>query len=134
MRRDDLTDFRILTLACMSLGIATAAQGNELGATSRATLSISITVPPHLRVSQAPAKTGDLSPGTRQLCIATNGFSAFRVAVLGAGEAVQNGVTSQPTRPLGCDVLNSGTGETILRLQSASAPAAAPMTLIIIPD
>jgi hypothetical protein len=71
---------QFLTLALLGAASSVASAG-ELGPTSRETISISITIPPHVMVK--PAKSGtDGAVSAGAWCVSSNGVAHYHVALL----------------------------------------------------
>jgi hypothetical protein len=127
-RRDDMNCAGAARLA-WGIGLLaaplTGAAAGELGPTSRGTVSISITIPPHLSVLPSGRSDRDRPPG---LCMAANGTREYRVAIVGPSEF--------PGRE---DILPARSGECAAATAAALAgtartAAAGPVTLLIVPD
>lgn len=73
-------------LMLLAIGwIPAAASAGDLAATSRGTVSISITVPPHARLTPIASGQGSPQAGTGALCLTANGIPQFHVAVVPEG-------------------------------------------------
>ena len=114
-----------LALAWLLVPLAPAAAG-ELGPVSRGTVSISITIPPHVRVSRPAGATLSDSHG---LCLGGTGLGDYRVRVLDSAGS-QLGQDALPGRSGGC----AGPGATAIVNAAASPAEAGPVTLLIVPD
>jgi hypothetical protein len=125
------------------LGVPVAASAGEMGTMSRGTVSIRITIPPHVRI----ASGGDLastaaSSMARPLCIATNGLAHYRVALLSPAGAVQDNVSSLDraakrarTVPDGaCVATNADGSRTNLSIVELAGSGTEPPTLLIVPE
>jgi hypothetical protein len=114
-----------LALAWLLAPSAPAAAG-DLGPTSRGTVSISITIPPHVRVSR-PA--GSAPSDLRGLCVDGIGLGEYRVRILNAAGS-QLGQDMLPGRLGGCASL----GATAIANAAVGPAESGPMTLLIVPD
>ena len=128
------------------LGIFAAASGaasaGELGATSRGTVSISITVPPHLVL----AVSSDREASSNALCVSSNAPDHYHIARLSAdGTALQSLVLGarSPTRQSGAKEACGPIEEELTRASDSFKGDAAdrqpgansrPVTLLIVPD
>jgi hypothetical protein len=129
----------VLTLlAC--LGTSSVAIAGELGSTSRGTVSISITIPPHVTATAASADGGE---GKGGLCLRSNGFKSYHVALLDGAEPLRSSISfsDDPTAPgskqLPCAA--SGVAREASRLivgreSAARTSVDRPLTLLIVPD
>jgi hypothetical protein len=102
------------------------ASAGELGPTSRDAVSISITIPPHVRVSRSAAAD---SPGAQALCVVGSGLGDYRVRILDASGS-PGGPDVDPGGPSGCGV---GAAAAAARTVPADL-AAGPVTILIVPD
>lgn len=134
---------RVLLLLGLA-GISTSAEAGILGPTSRNTVSISVTVAPHVVVSEVSRPTrlaaGDTATA---LCIGSRGLTAYRATLLaridGRSEAidlplVRKGQLSADRQSCGQDVGAGATVHLDSRLAQAIRGSTEPATLLIIPD
>lgn len=126
---------RALALASLFIPLSGARAG-EMGPTSRGSVSISITIPPHIVTGQA-AVGADPRTGlsaANGLCIAAGGEHVYRVALLGAGQ--EPTATVEPSQIL--DLAKcAATGRSQAAAPDAGEPARAgtgPIALLVIPD
>ena len=86
-------------IACAAIGAAAVAHAGELGATSRASISISITIPPHLSVHELGAGAASTSRNSelarRQFCVASKGIGTYSVTRL-IGQEVPSDAATRP--------------------------------------
>jgi len=84
-------------IACAAIGASSFAHAGELGATSRASISISITIPPHLSVHAMPASAASIPRNSevarRQFCVASKGIGTYSVTRLTGQEALGEAAT-----------------------------------------
>ena len=126
---------QISVLALLSvIAPSTSASAAQMGPLSRGTVSISVTVPPHVIVTSAPARF-DASSAAPTLCVGTNGFSQYHLAmirhsdraedeeILGKGGGQPGGSICPGAIPVVPHMLTD--------LEPSSAGA---VTLLIIPD
>jgi hypothetical protein len=99
-----LTAFVALTAS------AAAARAGELGPTSRDSVSISITIAPHVAVSRAPQGTDIASPDDAGFCVETNGMHDYHVAVLGAAGPARQQAAISRSLPAGGRMSCGGAG------------------------
>jgi len=125
---------QILTLGLFGAA-SFAASAGELGPTSRASVSISIRVPPHVMIKAAGA---DLSPAS-PLCVTSNGFHHYHLALLDADGAPRNPVPTAWSNAamsgaeggcgsFGTELVPGGS------VPENAAGAQTPVTLLIVPD
>lgn len=125
-----------LLLFLSALGaLPAAACAGELGPTSRGSVAISITIPPHVVVT--PAARTDPTGAEAPLCISGAGLARYRV------ERVQSDPSANPgppqMLPVGAEAFPSACGANAHAL-AGLAPAigesgsATPLTLLIVPD
>lgn len=128
---------QILILALLGVP-TTAASAGELGATSRGSVSITITVPPHLRVEAA----SDRSSSANALCITGNGFDHYHVALLETdgrpGKIAIPSALSKALRPgeayCGSILTKLVPVGDSLADHAADRPGPGPLMLLIVPD
>lgn len=111
-----------LALGWLLAPLAGAAAG-DLGPTSRGAVSISITVPAHMRVGP-PAGPGPSNP--HALCLVGAGLGDYRVRLLDSAGS-----------PLGGDLVPggpSGCAAAAIAKAAAARAEAGPVTLLIVPD
>jgi hypothetical protein len=130
----------LLGLTCMPM----SAEAGILGQTSRGTVSISVTIAPHVVVTEPSrplrAQVGD---GSGALCIASSGLISYRATLLaridGRSEAIDLPLTRRDrlsADPRSCGQL-AGAAATVRldnRLVQAIRGSGVPATLLIIPD
>ena len=132
------TGARFLVFGLLAAASSGASAG-QLGATSAGSVTISVTIAPHVTVMPppAPARSGS---SAADACLVTNGVGDFHVALLqpdGSGPA-------EPLAPVGRGAAGAGclTGATAVALQvgspggssvAADAPRE-PATLLIVPE
>jgi hypothetical protein len=131
----------VLTLFALA-GTSVRATASALGPTSRGTVSISITIPPHVRV--IPAQAGK-SSNAHDFCLETNGLQGYHVALLGPAGSPQSfafpavSARSLETSSLAACVARRAANHVIgldlvHGLAAAASPGSAPLTLLIVPD
>jgi hypothetical protein len=114
-----------LALAWVLAPFAPAAAG-DLGPVSRGTVSISVTIPPHVRVS---GSVGAVPSDLHALCLGGTGLGDYRVRVLDSAGS-QLGQDMLPGLSGGC----AGPGATAIANAAAGPPQSGPVTLLIVPD
>lgn len=129
----------LLGLACIPM----SAEAGALGLTSRGTVSISITIAPHVVVRQAsrPAQVA-LGDAADALCIGSSGLTAYSATLLtrtdGRSEAIDLPLMRKGQLPgdleCGQQVGASATLHLGARLLRAIRGSTGPATLLIIPD
>lgn len=84
-------------IACAAIGAASVTHAGELGATSRASISISITIPPHLSVHELAAASTSRNSGLarRQFCVASKGIGTYSITRL-TGQEVPSDAATRP--------------------------------------
>ena len=118
-----------------ALAAPAAARAGEIGATSRSTVSISITIPPHVIVNPVTAATGQTSRASTGLCVETNGFSQYHLALVRHSAAAdQEELLPQeiPTSKLS----DCPSGNTVQpsHLSQVEGTTVEPLTLLIVAD
>lgn len=115
-----------------------AASAGELGPTSRGTVAISITVPPHISATSNTSVSQDPRLILSNLCVATNGLRNFHLMVVDpAGEE-----RTIPNPPRGAPMegicRGSGLGFQVVDDEVRAAreipSASLPLTLLVVPD
>jgi hypothetical protein len=130
-----------LVIAALGLlGTGSQATAGTRGSISRGMVSISITIAPHIQIRPA-AETGTNASDAAGLCLQTNGFHNFHVAVIRAATTADNVSRAllidartpagdlahcPATIPLEFDLRDQG------RMGEPSPDV--PMTLLIVPD
>lgn len=125
---------QISLLALMSLiAHPTSASAAQMGPTSRDSVSISVTVPPHIIVAPAVAKL-DGSSGAPKLCVGTNGFSQYHLVVVrhsGATEQEEALRAGESSEVSACPGAVAVAPRMIADSELSSRGA---LTLLIVPD
>ena len=128
----------LLGLACIPM----SAEAGVLGPTSRGTVSISITIAPHVVVSEASRPTQiALGDTAEALCIGSGGLTAYRATLLASIGGRSEAIDLPPVRKLPSDQYicrqEAGAGAAVHldgRMVQAIRGSAEPATLLIIPD
>lgn len=133
---------RIFVASAALVAAATAANAGTLGPTSRGSVSISITIPPHVRIASAAPGAATAGPAGA-LCLETNGIHDYHVAVLGSeGPALERPAVSPAplfaAAPGGRAICGEGARMAVIDaaggLSGSARSPQAPVTLLIIPD
>lgn len=110
-----------------------------MGPTSRATVSISVTIAPHFAVNAARSAALTALPGAPGLCIETNGFAQFHLMLVrhssGAGEreeALQSDASAAGQSACGSG--NALIPPLAARAVEEEASPAEPLTVVVVPD
>ncbi len=119
-----------------------AAKAGALGATSRGTVSISITIPPHFQISAGTPIATHLHPGgLGEFCVETNGVRNYHVAVLNSASSSQQVLEAVHTllpRHSGAICGSASTADEVDRIRASDSLArsgeSASVTLLVIPD
>lgn len=122
--------------------IASSARAGEFGPTSRQTISISITIPPDVRVRPARQDTDDPIDG---LCLATKRLPRYRIAFVdpkapsGWDYAVPtthlDRTSASPTCTPGQKAIDlTDLAGALIHAHQGGGSLAEPLTLLIIPD
>jgi hypothetical protein len=136
------TSARLVLTTLALAGVSVGATAGALGSTSRGTVSISITVPPHVRVIPAQVPK---SSNAHDLCLETNGLQGYHVALLGPAGSSQSfasppgNAAPLPTSNLAECGASGGSNhqiglELVHGLAAAASPGSPPLTLLIVPD
>lgn len=128
---------RPILIAALLASVSAEASGGTLGATSRGSISISITIPPHaLVISAPPGAPGDASG---RLCLSENGVSRFHVVLAGADGADGDlaPAAAQPNASLnfGCVAVDAATS--VIAAGAAEPAPAGPartVTVLVVAD
>jgi len=128
----------LLGLACIPM----SAEAGALGPTSRGTVSISITIAPHVVVSEA-SRPAQVAPGdtAEALCIGSSGLTAYSATLLALIDGRSEAIDLPLVRKLPSDQhicgQEAGEGAAVHldgRMVQAIRGSAEPATLLIIPD
>jgi hypothetical protein len=115
-------------------GLGASATAGELGATSRGTVSISITVPPHVTIEAASLRNEERS-APDAFCIASNGVTRFHVEVARPAGAKGDAFASAVSWPM-CG--GSGPQDQVTanaaELNQSGAGAREDVTLLVVPE
>jgi len=128
----------LLGLACIPM----SAEAGALGPTSRGTVSISITIAPHVVVSEASRPTQIARGGTAEaLCIGSSGLTAYSAILLARVDGHSEAIDLPLVHKLPSDQhicgQEAGEGGAVHldgRMVQAIRGSAEPATLLIIPD
>ncbi|HET8720776.1 MAG TPA: hypothetical protein VFM24_02030 [Nitrospira sp.] len=111
----------VILIGCANIGAS--AYAGELGPRSRDTISISVTIPPHVTVAPAAEVSAEGSTAPNALCIGAAGLRDYRLAIVDpAGFAEDGGVQFHPAS---CSDLGK---------QAAGLSGSGPITVLVIPD
>ena len=129
---------QILTVALLGAASSMASAG-ELGPTSRGTISISITIPPHVMVKPVSLVNQDHPSSLSDLCVATNGLQDFHLMVVDSASGQERAIPSPvQVAPGQGSCRGPGLGFQIVDewpLTAKKMPdAASPLTLLVVPD
>jgi hypothetical protein len=124
--------------------IASRAGAGEFGPTSRATISISITIPPDVRIRPARQDTDDPNP-TDGLCLATERLPRYRIAFVDPKSPRERNYavspthldknSASPTCKLGQTAIDlTHAAGALIQPRQDGGSLAEPLTLLIIPD
>ncbi len=123
---------QLLIVAALS-GLPPAASAGELAASSRASISISITIPPHLVVNRvAPAEGAGPRNEGQGFCIAANGLANFHLVVLGSARAAQPAAT--PIASSNCGMSSPEEWKVAGPLAGVDQHQPQPLTILVVPD
>jgi len=121
-------------LAIWPLIASTSAAAGAMGPTSRATISISIVIPPHVVIAPAtPLNADSRSDAGRKLCVETNGLNHYHLTLVNGSSAIDDGriISSAPGAPcLATDAALSEQGA----IHVAPAEPSREMMLFIVPE
>jgi hypothetical protein len=126
-------------LVLVAAGAGSAGAGAaDIGPTARGTVSISVTIAPHVAIAPAAARVGAAAAGGA-LCVESNGFTHFHVALVrqsGAGPQFHEVLHPAPDRAKASDC---SSGSALLPpLGAATAgdqvSSGQPLRLLIVPD
>lgn len=128
---------QILTVAL--LAASSMASAGELGPTSRGTISISITIPPHVMVKPVSLVNQDHRSSLSDLCVATNGLQDFHLMVVDSVSGQERAIPSPvQVAPGQGSCRGPGLGSQIVDERPLTArqmpDAAPPLTLLVVPD
>ena len=132
----------VLTIVGLT-GTAAKATADEGGPTSRDSISISISIPPHFEMNPAGSSTHQGRVAKSDLlCIEGNGAKNYHVAVVGPEGLPDRSNTLRQSRliPIAIDPATCGPGTAAAAIHFANwlstspGSARAPVTLLIIPD
>jgi hypothetical protein len=126
------------------IGAPASAEAGVLGTTSRGTVSISLTIGPHVVVSEAPRPTGiAVNEEPEALCIATSGLPTYRATLLagvnGHSEAIDLPLLRKSEvaadqqscwQEVGAGTTVHVNGRALQTIRGSAEPA----TLLIVPD
>ena len=109
-----------------------------MGPTARGTVSISVTIAPHVAIAPAAALVG-AAAGGRALCFESNGFTQFHVALVrqsGAGPQFHKTLHPDPDR---AEASDCSSGSALLPPVAAvtaeeKVSSGEPLRLLIVPD
>lgn len=130
-----------LVIIAVLSSVPAMASAGELAARSRGSVSISITIPPHLVIKPAMLVAGPASANeTQGFCIKTNGFDNFHLVVLGSASE-----PSPPPRPVAVTQIAKDscarlpaetltTGEGAWPVAAGSPREVHPLTILVVPD
>lgn len=125
---------QISSLALMTLiAHPTCASAAQMGPTSRDSLSISVTVPPHITVSPAAAKF-DASSAAPKLCVGTNGFSQYHLVMLRHSGATEQEEKLKAGEPGGLSACPGAIAVAPRMLADTGLSSPGALTLLIVPD
>jgi hypothetical protein len=113
---------RFVSAVAFLLAPFTAAAAGELGPTSRGTVAISVTIPPHVSVRPSDAGGANQAP---RLCMAANVTGEYRLAIAGPSDLPVRGFL--PARSGEC---LAPTAAALGRGADSAAPG--PITLLIV--
>lgn len=121
-------------LAIWPLIASTAAAAGNMGPTSRATISISIVIPPHLEIAPATSLDADArSDAARKLCLETNGLHHYHLTLVAGSSAIDDGQIISPAAGATCIAANAALPQQSTR-DVANAGTSLKMMLFIVPD
>lgn len=118
-------------------GMGTSATAGELGPSSRASVGISITIPPHVSLNPGREINGQINPA-EGICVQANGLNNYRLTMLDAGgslEAVNVAVRSNITSAIGNEAVcghATGVREAPISYWLSSNPKQQTGTLMIV--
>lgn len=119
----------LLVLPTLAAMPATA-QAGDLGATSRGTVSISITIPPRVQVAAAVAP--DARPDS-PLCVSSTGLGRYRIQMIQSGNNVGAGRPNDIL--IGSARSAASCGAAAHAIAGPARPDMSnPLTLLIVPD
>jgi hypothetical protein len=126
-------------LVLVAAGAVSAGAGAaDMGPTGRGTVSISVTIAPHVAIAPAAALAGAAAKG-RALCVESNGFTQFHVALVrqaGAGPQFHEVLHPDPDR---AEASDCSSGSALLPPVAAvtaeeQVSRGEPLRLLIVPD
>jgi len=125
---------RLLVLCAFIPSMAAAA--GTMGATSRATVSISIVIPPHIVVAQAkPPVDGSSSNGQPGLCVATNGLRRYHLTLVTGSGVIDDGQILPFSAGAACPSSNSAADDVgAAYIAPVGRSSHEPPMLFIVPD
>lgn len=122
---------------------ASAASAGEMGPTSGETVSIHITIPPHVQLS-APDElaSGEAANVAHRLCVTSNGIGRYRVMLLSVADAREDHLSSPVPFAIGheselgtyCTSMNADGPGTHVSTVRAAAFGAEPLIVLVVPD
>lgn len=125
---------KVFTIAGLAAG-SMAANAAQLGSTSRETVSISITIPPRVRVGISPVA----NPGSHGVCLKAIGLATnYRIAFSADDSESQLAAKAAVSETLSCEPGSNPLSPTDAGLpaisQSAHSNSSRPMVVLIIPE
>lgn len=124
---------RLLVL-CAS-AVSTAAAASNIGPTARATISISIVIPPHFAITEAgPPQAIASSNGPLRLCIESNGVRRYHLTLVSGSRAIEDGQRLRTLASATCPFLNAADETGAAYLDPPNQSSQEPLTLLIVPD
>lgn len=132
--------FRIAALVIFA-AMGSAAHSGELSTTSRGTVVMSVTIPPHLQVSESPTSLGSAPAGS--LCVHASGIRNYHIRILaGDGSPLGQSALERTAARTGagaggfCNLPDGAAGAVLLTGQTPSdrPQSSATLTLLVIPE
>lgn len=127
--------YRLISIAPFATLLVTssAAAAGEFGPTSRGTVSISITIPPHVVISSAPTTAN--SGNTEGLCVRANGIGSYHVVLVPSAASPPVELQANPDADW-CGAGAAAASSELLRDGSAVRARlfSRPVTLLVTPD
>ena len=130
---------RSLLIAALA-GTSVMASAGQLAATSTGSVSISVTIPPHLTVETMPKTPDSASPAATSACIVTGDVEDYHVALLPAEGSGAPEPLPMTHRGAGGRSCLASAAATALEERGpdvssgGSASTAGPLTLLVVPD